>query len=73
MADIKRKVSVVSMFIYTVISLLATAAFLIAAKMIGGYPQVHVYAGAGWVFLLSMIVTMPLVTSRIKRRMAPGP
>lgn len=60
------------MSIYTVISLVTATAFLLGAKVVGGYPPVHVYAGAGWVFLLSMIVTMPLVTSWIKKRLAAG-
>lgn len=52
----------------TGISALAAAAFYGGAQVKGGYPAVAVYGGALWVFLLSMIVTMPLVTAWIKRR-----
>ena len=63
-----RKAYIISMLIYTGISLAMALAFIGVAKGLGGYPQVAVYGGAGWVFLLSMIVTMPLVTARIKNR-----
>lgn len=53
---------------YTSISALAAAAFYGAAQLKGGYPAVATYGGALWVFLLSMIVTMPLVTAWAKRR-----
>jgi len=53
---------------YTGISALAAATFYGVAQLKGGYPAVAVYGGALWVFLLSMIVTMPLVTAWAKRR-----
>ncbi len=53
---------------YTGVSLTAALAFVATATLVGGYSEVARFGGAVWVFLLSMIVTMPLVTSWIKRR-----
>jgi hypothetical protein len=41
---------------------------LLAASLTGGYAAVARVGGAVWVWLLSLIVSMPLVTSRVKRR-----
>jgi len=35
----------------------------------GGYPSVARVGGAFWVWALTMIVSMPVVTSRVKRRL----
>ena len=43
--------------------------FLILAGLSGDYSAVARIGGAAWVGLLSLIVTMPLVTSRVKKRM----
>jgi hypothetical protein len=50
---------------------LATAAallFLIAASLGGEYPAVARIGGAVWVGTLSLIVSMPVVTARVKAR-----
>lgn len=52
---------------YTGISLGVVAVFLLLVRAVGGYPPAAVYGGAVWSFLLSMIVTMPVVTSYFKR------
>lgn len=57
----------VSALVYTTISLVLTLTFLITATALQ-YPMTARIGGAVWVFLLSMIVTMPLVTSCFKRR-----
>jgi hypothetical protein len=51
---------------YTSISLLVALAFLVIATVMGSYNAVARFGGTAWVFLLSMIVTMPLVTARFK-------
>jgi hypothetical protein len=63
-----RRLLRVSAFWYTGISLAVVALFLILAKLVGGYPPAAVYGGAVWSFLLSMIVTMPVVTAYVKHR-----
>ncbi|MCW5882228.1 MAG: hypothetical protein KIS91_14965 [Anaerolineae bacterium] len=53
---------------YTAISVLLALAFLGLATVNGDYTDVARFGGALWVFMLSMIVTMPLVTSWCKKR-----
>jgi hypothetical protein len=53
---------------YTGASLTLAGAFYVAATAIGSYTEVAKVGGAVWVFLLSMIVSMPLVTSAVKAR-----
>lgn len=55
-----------SALVYTGISLLIALVFLGAATVVGGYNAVARFGGAAWVFMLSMIVTMPLVTARFR-------
>jgi hypothetical protein len=58
-----------SMVIYLPISVGAALVFLLAASLIGGYPPVARIGGAAWVGLLSLIVSMPVVTSRVKKQL----
>ncbi|MEW6232527.1 MAG: hypothetical protein AB1566_09475 [Chloroflexota bacterium] len=68
MGALERKVALLSAATYTGISLTVALAFLVTATLVGTYSDVARFGGAAWVFLLSMIVTMPLVTSRFKKR-----
>ncbi|MBI2867225.1 MAG: hypothetical protein HYX97_02680 [Chloroflexi bacterium] len=56
-----------SAIIYTVVSLAAAGVFF-AVTVAGDYSWVARGGGAAWVFSLSMIVLMPLVTPLVKRR-----
>jgi NADH:ubiquinone oxidoreductase subunit 6 (subunit J) len=56
-----------SVWIYLPISLGAALVFLLAARF-GEYPPVAVYGGATWVGLLTLIITMPVVTSWVKKQ-----
>ncbi len=66
-----KKVGLVSAFIYTGISALAAAAFAVAT-LTGEHTLVERLGGALWVFLLSMIILMPLVTSLARKRIGAG-
>jgi hypothetical protein len=55
-----------SALIYLPVSLGIALAFLLAASLAGNYPLVARIGGSVWVGLLSLIVSMPLVTSRVK-------
>jgi len=55
-----------SALIYLPISLGAALSFLLAASL-GGYPLVARIGGTIWVGLLSLIVSMPIIISRVKR------
>ena len=57
----------ISAVIYTGISLTAAALFF-AVTLAGSYDWVTRIGGATWVFLLSMIVLMPVVTPVVKKR-----
>lgn len=55
--------------IYTGISLLAALAFYLGASLLGRHTATAIYGGTAWVFLLSMIVTMPLVIPAVRQRL----
>ena len=61
-----------SALIYLPISVGAAALFLLAATFTGSYPMVARIGGTAWVGLLSLIVSMPLVTARVKKRQQNG-
>jgi hypothetical protein len=63
------KPGLVSAIIYTGIALLGAASFLAVTILSGDYDWVARLGGAGWVFLLSMIILMPTVTPWVKRRL----
>jgi len=57
-----------SVMIYMPVSMGAALAFLLAASLVGSYPLVAKIGGTVWVGLLSLIVSMPIVTSYVKRK-----
>jgi len=67
--DIDRKIARTSVVVYTAISITASVLFFIAATLAGRYTDVARIGGAIWVLLLTFIVTMPIVTSQVKKRM----
>jgi hypothetical protein len=66
MEQTELKIARRSAMTYTAISITIAVIFLVAATLTG-YDAVARFGGAIWVFMLSMIVTMPVVTSRFKR------
>ena len=56
-----------SALIYIPISLGSALLFLLASTFTGNYPWVARIGGTVWVALLSLIVSMPIVISRIKK------
>ena len=59
----------ISALIYTAIALTVAGLFLAATTFRGDYTWVARLGGAGWVFLLSMIVIMPTVTPWVKAKL----
>jgi hypothetical protein len=58
-----------SAMVYLAITAAAALVFLIASNLIGNYTIVARIGGAVWVSLLTLIVSMPLVTSRYKKKL----
>jgi hypothetical protein len=58
-----------SAMVYLAITASAALVFLIASNLIGNYTIVARIGGAVWVSLLTLIVSMPLVTSRYKKKL----
>ena len=54
--------------IYLPISIGTALLFLLAASLFGDYPLVAKVGGTVWVGVLSLIVSMPLVTARVKKQ-----
>jgi cellobiose-specific phosphotransferase system component IIC len=63
------KPGITAAIISTSAALLAAGSFLAATILTGDYDWVARLGGAGWVFLLSMIILMPTITPWMKRRM----
>ena len=66
--QMEKEVARSSAMIYLPISLGIALLFFLAATVVGGYTPVAKTGGMVWVGLLSLIVSMPIVISRIKRR-----
>jgi len=66
--QVEQEVAQKSALIYLPIALGVALLFWLAASL-GDYPLVARIGGTVWVWLLSMIVTMPLVTARVKRQL----
>ena len=64
----EKEVARKSALIYLPISIGAALLFLLATSLFGDYPLVAKIGGMIWVGLLSLIVSMPIVTSRVKRQ-----
>ena len=65
--QVEQEVARKSALIYLPIALGAALLFWLTASL-GDYPLVARIGGTVWVWLLSMIVTMPIVTARVKRQ-----
>jgi hypothetical protein len=58
-----------SAMVYLAITAAAALVFLLASTLIGNYALVAKVGGAVWVSLLTLIVSMPLVTSSFKKKL----
>jgi len=67
--QVEKEVAQKSMLIYIPISLGAALLFLLAATLTGDYPLVARIGGTVWVATLSLIVSMPVVISRVKKQL----
>ncbi len=67
MMDLEQKVARVSAAWYLGISAGMALVFFIITT-VGKYPAMARYGGALWVFLLTIIITMPVVIPKIKKK-----
>jgi len=55
---------------YTGVSLAGALAFVLVTVFTGDYTWIARLGGAGWVFLLSMIILMPTLAPWLRKRLA---
>ena len=70
--QVEKAVAQKSAWIYLPISVGAALLFLLIASLTGNYPFVARLGGTLWVGLLSLIVSMPIVISRVKKQVQPA-
>ena len=66
--QVEKAVAQRSAWIYLPISLGLATLFLLVTSLGGNYPVVARIGGTVWVGLLSLIVSMPIVISRVKKQ-----
>ena len=66
--QIEKTVAQKSVWIYLPLSLGSALLFLLIASSTGNYPLIARLGGTLWVGLLSLIVSMPIVISRVKKQ-----
>ena len=65
--SVTRQLARRSALTYSTFSIAVALAFFLLATVAGDYTSVARFGGALWVFILSLIVTMPLVTGRYQQ------
>ena len=65
--QVEKQVAQKSALIYIPISLGSALLFLLISSFTGDYPMVARVGGTIWVALLSLIVSMPIVISKVKK------
>jgi hypothetical protein len=71
--QVEKEVAQKSALIYLPISIGAAFLFLLLTTLTGDYPLVARVGGTVWVATLSLIVSMPIVISRVKKRLRGKP
>ena len=66
--QIEKAVAQTSVWIYLPLSVGSALLFLLIASLTGNYTLVARLGGALWVGLLSLIVSMPIVISHVKKQ-----
>lgn len=66
--QVEKEVAQKSMLVYLPISLGSALLFLLITTISGDYPIIARIGGSIWVGLLSLIVAMPIVISRVKKQ-----
>ena len=66
--QVEKQVAQKSLLIYLPVSIGAALIFLLITSLSGNYPLVARIGGTIWVGLLSLIVSMPIVISSVKKQ-----
>lgn len=66
--QVEKEVAQKSMLVYLPISLGSALLFFLITTISGDYPVIARIGGSIWVGLLSLIVAMPIVISRVKKQ-----
>ncbi len=66
--QVEKEVAQKSVLIYLPISIGTALLFFLTTSLSGNYPFVARIGGSVWVGLLSLIVSMPIVVSRVKKQ-----
>jgi len=66
-----KNVGLISALTYTGISVVIVAVFLLLT-LLGNFTVIERIGGAVWVFILSMIILMPVVIPRVKKKINEG-
>jgi hypothetical protein len=62
-----KNINVISAIIYTGISIIAAALFILTT-FLTPHTDIERFGGAAWVFILCMIILMPVVIPLVKKR-----
>jgi len=65
---LEKEITRKSAMVYLSIAIGAAVIFLVASSLVGTYTAVAKIGGMVWIGLLTLIVSMPLVTSRFKKK-----
>ena len=65
--QVEKQVAQRSALIYIPVSVGSALLFLLVSTFVGDYPLVARIGGTVWVALLSFVVSMPIVISRVKK------
>ena len=71
--QVEKEIAQKSVLIYLPISIGSALLFLLASTLTGNYPLVARIGGTVWVATLSLIVSMPIVISRVKKQIHGKP
>ena len=66
--QVEKQVAQKSLLVYLPISIGVALVFLLITSLSGNYPWVARIGGTIWVGLLTLIVSMPIVISRVKKQ-----
>ncbi|MFQ6134372.1 MAG: hypothetical protein ACE5KU_00965 [Nitrososphaerales archaeon] len=65
---VKRRYKILAIGSCLLFATLMTSAFTAAALQLGKYTQVDIYVGVAWFFVISLIISSPLLLPRIRKR-----